>query len=72
MGLIDDVIVISCREISQEAFAEEKERIRQLKYKDILYSSILSIITLQRGKRKVVKHASMEFCVLFGRANYLY
>lgn len=38
--LIDDVIVTSCREISQKVYAEESERIRKQKYTRIFQSAI--------------------------------
>ena len=40
VGLIDDVIVTSCMEISQKAYAEESERIREQKYTHIVQSTV--------------------------------
>ena len=54
MGLIDDVIVASCREIIQNTYAEESERIRRQKYKQILQSTIVTILMFYREARETL------------------
>ena len=48
VGLINDVIVASCREISQNAYAEESERIRKQKYMYVLQYTIFIVLLLHR------------------------
>ena len=48
VGLIDDIIVASCREISQNIYAEESERIRKQKYMYVLQYTIFIVLLLHR------------------------